>query len=298
MVIPSCAQQEMVKGPDLTATDTSAWLPYGAANLTKIRDGGAPALKIETLRRGSPNNQCGVRGEVGAVAAGDLLRVEITYRIIKGGGVTMMMGVNMNVGLAGLASEKDESLAVDVPVKIAGNWSFWLLQSMNQRRGEIILKKLSVHVAEHGDPARFPAVVDGDMEQMSSAFFGAYNKARLSKDEQVVRSGKRSLHAVSYDDDRPGSMYAGVACNFGPFDAKTHLKVSFDIKVATGMIIPMMTRGAFDKGYDSIGPGDWKHVELDYETPLNSWYSIIWTRTTDEPFEFWLDNVVCRVENK
>lgn len=287
--------RELIKDWDMTATDAFTWQPYGTATITKIKDGGMPTLKVETVRRGSPGGRCGTRGEIGNVAAGDVLRVEICYRVINGGALTLIVGVNMELGLNGLNSSKDATVLADVPVRKGGRWSFWLVQNMNARRGEFLVKRFSARVVEQGDPARFPIVIDGDMEQPTTVFYSAYGKSLLSKDDQVVRSGKRSLRVVSYEDDRPGSVYAGVAVNLGPFDAKKVLKVSFDIKVASGSIVPMMTRGAFDKGYEPVSPGDWKHVEIEYETPLNGWYSIIFTRTADVPFEFWLDNVQCEM---
>lgn len=284
---------ELIKDPDMTARGTSEWSPYGSATLSKITDGGVPALKVETLRRGSPKGQCGVRGAIGSVAAGDVAKLEITYRVVKGGPLALHLGPNANVALQGLLSDKDEALSVDVPAKVGGNWGFWFIQNMNARRGEILLKRFSTRIVEHGDPARFPIVTDGDMEQMSPVFYGAYGKARITKDAAVAKSGRQSLHVVSYEDDRPGSLYAGAGAAFGQFEAKTLLKVSFDLKVATGTITPILVRGAFDKTYEAVGPGDWKHVEINYEAPVNGWYSLIWTRTADVPVEFWVDNLTC-----
>ncbi|PIX38541.1 MAG: hypothetical protein COZ56_20160, partial [Armatimonadetes bacterium CG_4_8_14_3_um_filter_58_9] len=289
---------ELIKDADPIGADTSAWSPIGNVTLSKITDAESPALGMETVRRNSPNGQCGVQGSIGLVAVGDVVRIEMGYRVIAGGGMTLYLGPNRDIGLSGFSSATDESIVADVPAKVGGNWRFLLLQNMSARRGEIVLKRLSARIVEHGDASRFPIVTDGNMEQTNGAFFGAYNRARLSKDETVKKAGQRSLHAQSYEDDRPSSMYAGVACNFGVFEAKTTLRVSFDIKVAKGSITPMMTKGAFDKGYPAIGPTDWQHVDIDYETPVRTWYSIIWTRTKDEPFEFWLDNVECVAKNE
>jgi len=287
--------ERLVKDFDMSSAAATSVMPYGNATLTKVQDADKIELKVETVRRNSPNAQCGVQGEVGNISAGDVVRIMLVYRVVTGGELTLYLGPNREVGLLGLASTADEEFTADVPAKVGGNWRFQLVQNTSTRRGEFRMKKFAVWIVQQGDAGRFPIVTDGDMEQPNVAFYAPYNRVRLAKDQHVKKSGARSLHVQSYEDDRPSSVYAGVACNFGLFEAKVKLRISFDIKVAQGCITPMMTKGAFDKPYPAIGITDWQHVQWEYETPVNAWYSLIWTRTKDEPIEFWLDNVECKV---
>jgi len=282
---------ERVKDADMGAPDVEAWAAHGPAQVAKVEVQGARALQVCTQRLGQPGRRCGVATSLGQLQAGDLLELTLTYRVLGGGGLTVLVGVHMDRGLSALARPDWATVVARLPVRRAGAWRVWLLQSMAARRGEFQVRRLSVRVVQQGQPSRFPVVTDGDMEQTHAHLYAPYHSVRIAKDTQTFRAGRRSLHVKTQATDRPTSMYAGVAVGLGTWPAQTRLHVTYDIKVAVGHVTAIMARGAFDKTFQTTKPGDWQHVAFDYETPLKSHYTIYWTRRRDEPTEFWLDNV-------
>jgi len=282
---------ELVKDADLSGPGAGEWQPYGLANLVKLEQDGGRILRVRTERGGQPGRRCGVSTLLGPLKAGDLLELKLTYRVIGGGSLTFMFGASMEWGLHALGAAEWETVVARLPVRGGGQCRFWLVQSLSERQGEFLVRRLSARVVERGEPSRFPVVTDGDMEQKHPYFYGPYHAVHLSKDTRTFRSGKRSLRVTSYEPEHPTSMYAGVAAGLGHWPAKTTLHVAFDIKVAKGKIAAIMARGGFDRTFQEVGPGDWQQVEFDYETPKADWYTLYWTRRADVPIDFWLDNV-------
>jgi hypothetical protein len=272
--------------------EVKAWKPIGN---TTFEPTGARGVRARTVRRGSPNRTAGIHMPIGAVKAGDLLRVRLTYQTVRGGALRLLVGTSPTLGIAHLDAATETEIEVDFPVRKAGAWNLWIRQPMNRRKGEFTIHDLSARVVEQGLVDRFPVVIDGDMEQAHSHFYSHYGLVRADKVTDDVRSGRRSLRVRSLESDRPSSVYAGTSAHIGVLPAGTKVHVAFDIKVAKGELYPIMARGAFDKRYPLIKPGNWQHVELDYETPYNAWYTIYWTRYKDIEIDFLLDNLVVTV---